>query len=160
MASCHQTFKTSEAQACRELAQHGVLPNLAWKEWTGRRDLCCDGGLYRLHCYKNPCLVSILGIIFFCAYTSDMRYSRNSIQNTVQVFIVCKIQAAWSLVSRIATTSKLWNPNFIQHALQQKSHLCIPRKGIERPQSQFPRWCNGTEAAQFFLWEYFFSNFR
>jgi hypothetical protein len=27
------------------------------------------------------------------------------------------------------------------HTLQQESHLCIPRKGIAGPQSQFPHSC-------------------
>ncbi len=33
-----------------------------------------------------------------------------------------------------------WRP-LHYHALQRKSHLCIPRKGIARPQSQFPPSC-------------------
>jgi hypothetical protein len=35
----------------------------------------------------------------------------------------------------------------LAHALQQKSNLCIPRKDIARPQSQFPR---------LLFWEYLF----
>jgi hypothetical protein len=31
--------------------------------------------------------------------------------------------------------------SFIWYPLQRKSHLCIPRKGIARPQSQFPHSC-------------------
>jgi hypothetical protein len=29
----------------------------------------------------------------------------------------------------------------MMHALQRKSHLCISRKGIARPKSQFPHSC-------------------
>ncbi len=71
------------------------------------------------------------------------------------------------------------------HALQRKSHLCVPRKGISQPQSQFPHscvykrfiysqdgsFCNiigrpivgnvkiGTMVAQFLFWEYLFQIF-
>ncbi len=33
-------------------------------------------------------------------------------------------------------------PQYIVHStLQRKSHFCVPRKGIARPQSQFPHSC-------------------
>ncbi len=37
--------------------------------------------------------------------------------------------------------SRKWGIHILSYTLQQKSHLCIPRKGIVRPQSKFPHSC-------------------
>jgi hypothetical protein len=36
---------------------------------------------------------------------------------------------------------RLGPPSFLKHTLQRNLDLCIPRKGIARPQSQFPHSC-------------------
>jgi hypothetical protein len=42
-------------------------------------------------------------------------------------------------VTRSVSRSLSYSPS----ALQRKKRLCIPRKGFERPQSQFPHSCVG-----------------
>jgi hypothetical protein len=37
--------------------------------------------------------------------------------------------------------TKCYNYNKLEYTLQRKSHLCIPRKGLARPPSQFPHSC-------------------
>jgi hypothetical protein len=47
--------------------------------------------------------------------------------------------SSWGRVSKICIRKK--NRTGTYTTLQGKSHLCIPRKGIARPQPQFPHSC-------------------
>jgi hypothetical protein len=73
------------------------------------------------------------------------RYCKNSgtTVSTVIAFIFCKhvLQRLGSELHHMFIVWSWINALTFMHALQRNLELCIPRKGVAQPQSQFPHAC-------------------
>jgi hypothetical protein len=95
--------------------------------------------------YENPG-ANIIMLVYYKLY----QCARFSLRQLLRYVAVCKNNDLFKVAQPVPKEGWLdikfyfisfLDELYIYTALQRKSHLCIPRKGIARPQSQFPHAC-------------------